>query len=144
MVTLPPSVRLFVATTPVDGRKGFDALSLYVQSHASARRAKRSSVCVFQPSPRCRQRPVLGPHRLCAVEKAAGAWMFSPPGEAAQRSATRRHRSGRAQSHPRGFRPSLRTAENALPLASSHRTNSDEKIVTNSGAIPLARSRAQW
>ncbi len=32
MVTLPPSVRLFVATTPVDGRKGFDALSLYVQS----------------------------------------------------------------------------------------------------------------
>ena len=32
MVTLPPSVRLFVATAPVDGRKGFDALSLYVQS----------------------------------------------------------------------------------------------------------------
>ena len=32
MVTLPPSVRLFVATTPVDGRKGFNALSLYVQS----------------------------------------------------------------------------------------------------------------
>jgi transposase len=31
MVTLPPSVRLYVATAPVDARKGFDGLSLYVQ-----------------------------------------------------------------------------------------------------------------
>ena len=32
MVTLPPAVRLYVATSPVDARKGFDALSLYVHS----------------------------------------------------------------------------------------------------------------
>lgn len=32
MLTLPPSVQLYVATRPVDARKGFDGLSLYVQS----------------------------------------------------------------------------------------------------------------
>lgn len=32
MVTLPPSVRLFVATAPVDARKGFNGLSLYVHN----------------------------------------------------------------------------------------------------------------
>jgi transposase len=32
MLTLPPSVQLYVATQPVDARKGFDGLSLYVQS----------------------------------------------------------------------------------------------------------------
>ncbi len=32
MVTLPPSVKLYVATAPVDARKGFDGLSLYVQT----------------------------------------------------------------------------------------------------------------
>lgn len=30
MVTLPPAVRLYVATSAVDARKGFDGLSLYV------------------------------------------------------------------------------------------------------------------
>jgi transposase len=32
MMTLPPSVQLYVATEPVDVRKGFSGLSLYVQS----------------------------------------------------------------------------------------------------------------
>jgi transposase len=32
MLTLPPSVRLYVATQPVDARKSFDGLSLYVES----------------------------------------------------------------------------------------------------------------
>ena len=32
MLTLPPSVQLYVATTPVDARKSFSGLSLYVQS----------------------------------------------------------------------------------------------------------------
>jgi transposase len=32
MLTLPPAVRLYVAPLPVDGRKGFDGLSLYVQA----------------------------------------------------------------------------------------------------------------
>ena len=32
MLTLPPSVQLYVATQPVDARKGFDGLSLYVQT----------------------------------------------------------------------------------------------------------------
>ena len=32
MLMLPPSVQLYVATQPVDARKGFDSLSLYVQS----------------------------------------------------------------------------------------------------------------
>lgn len=32
MLTLPPAVRLYVATQPVDVRKSFDGLSLYVQS----------------------------------------------------------------------------------------------------------------
>lgn len=32
MLTLPPSVRLYVAPQPVDARKGFDGLSLYVQA----------------------------------------------------------------------------------------------------------------
>ena len=29
---MPPSVRLYVAPSPVDARKGFDGLSLYVQA----------------------------------------------------------------------------------------------------------------
>lgn len=40
MLTLPPSVKLYVATQPVDARKSFNALSLYVQS-------------VLQMSPMC-------------------------------------------------------------------------------------------
>ncbi len=32
MLTLPPSVRLYVATQPVDVRRSFNGLSLYVQS----------------------------------------------------------------------------------------------------------------
>ena len=32
MLTLPPSVHLYVAPQPVDARKGFDGLSLYVQA----------------------------------------------------------------------------------------------------------------
>jgi transposase len=32
MLTLPPGVRLFVATAPVDGRKGIDGLSALVRS----------------------------------------------------------------------------------------------------------------
>ncbi len=32
MLMLPPSVQLYVATQPVDARKSFNALSLYVQS----------------------------------------------------------------------------------------------------------------
>jgi len=32
MLTLPPSVQLYVATEPVDARKSFNGLSLYVQS----------------------------------------------------------------------------------------------------------------
>jgi transposase len=32
MLTLPPSVRLYVAPQPVDARKGFNGLSLYVQA----------------------------------------------------------------------------------------------------------------
>ena len=32
MLTLPPSVQLYVATQPVDARKSFNGLSLYVQS----------------------------------------------------------------------------------------------------------------
>ena len=32
MLTLPPSVKLYVATQPVDVRKSFNGLSLYVQS----------------------------------------------------------------------------------------------------------------
>jgi transposase len=32
MLTLPPTVRVFVATAPVDLRKGFDGLSALVQS----------------------------------------------------------------------------------------------------------------
>lgn len=33
MLSLPPSVRLFVATQPVDGRKGADSLIAMVRSH---------------------------------------------------------------------------------------------------------------
>lgn len=32
MLTLPPSVHLYVAPQPVDVRKGFNGLSLYVQT----------------------------------------------------------------------------------------------------------------
>ena len=32
MLSLPPSVRVYVAPNPVDVRKGFDGLSLYVQA----------------------------------------------------------------------------------------------------------------
>jgi transposase len=32
VLTLPPAVRLYVATQPVSARKGFDGLSLYVQA----------------------------------------------------------------------------------------------------------------
>ena len=32
MLSLPPSVRIFVATQPVDGRKGFDSLAAIVRS----------------------------------------------------------------------------------------------------------------
>jgi transposase len=32
MLNLPPSVRIFVATQPVDGRKGFDSLAAIVRS----------------------------------------------------------------------------------------------------------------
>lgn len=32
MMTLPPSVQLYVATEPVDARRSFSGLSLYVQS----------------------------------------------------------------------------------------------------------------
>lgn len=32
MLMLPPSVQLYVATQPVDARKGIDSLSVYVQS----------------------------------------------------------------------------------------------------------------
>jgi transposase len=32
VLSLPPSVRLYVAPNPVDARKGFDGLSLYVQA----------------------------------------------------------------------------------------------------------------
>ena len=32
MLTLPPTVRVFVASAPVDLRKGFDGLSALVQS----------------------------------------------------------------------------------------------------------------
>jgi transposase len=32
MLSLPPSVRIFVATQPVDGRKGFDSLAGIVRS----------------------------------------------------------------------------------------------------------------
>lgn len=32
MLTLPPAVKLYVAPQPVDARKGFDGLSLYVQA----------------------------------------------------------------------------------------------------------------
>ena len=31
MLSLPPSVRLFVATQPVDGRKGVDSLMMVVR-----------------------------------------------------------------------------------------------------------------
>lgn len=33
MLTLPPSVKIFVAAEPVDARKSFDGLSALVQSH---------------------------------------------------------------------------------------------------------------
>lgn len=33
MLSLPPSVRLFVATQPVDGRKGADSLMVIVRDH---------------------------------------------------------------------------------------------------------------
>lgn len=33
MLTLPPSVKIFVATEPVDARKSYDGLSAMVQSH---------------------------------------------------------------------------------------------------------------
>ena len=33
MLSLPPSVRLFVATRPVDGRKGADSLMVMVRDH---------------------------------------------------------------------------------------------------------------
>ena len=32
MMTLPPSVQLYVATQPIDVRKSFSGLSLYVQT----------------------------------------------------------------------------------------------------------------
>ena len=32
MLSLPPSVRVFVATQPVDGRKGFDSLAAIIRS----------------------------------------------------------------------------------------------------------------
>ena len=32
MLRLPPSVRIFVATQPVDGRKGFDSLAALIRS----------------------------------------------------------------------------------------------------------------
>lgn len=32
MLSLPPSVRIFVATQPIDGRKGFDSLAAIVRS----------------------------------------------------------------------------------------------------------------
>lgn len=32
MLSLPPSVRIFVATQPVDGRKGFDSLAAIIRS----------------------------------------------------------------------------------------------------------------
>ena len=32
MLTLPPSVRIYVATTPVDARKSFDGLSAIIES----------------------------------------------------------------------------------------------------------------
>lgn len=32
MLSLPPSVRVFVATQPVDGRKGVDSLATLVRS----------------------------------------------------------------------------------------------------------------
>ena len=32
MLTLPPSVKIFVATEPVDGRKSFDGLSAIIDS----------------------------------------------------------------------------------------------------------------
>jgi transposase len=36
MLTLPPTVKVFVATTPVDMRKGFDSLSIIVRDVLSA------------------------------------------------------------------------------------------------------------
>lgn len=36
MLTLPPGVRVFVATTRVDGRKGIDGLAAFVRSHLAA------------------------------------------------------------------------------------------------------------
>ena len=36
MLSLPPSVRIFVATQPVDGRKGVDSLTAIVRSALSA------------------------------------------------------------------------------------------------------------
>ncbi len=35
MLSLPPSVRVYVAPIPVDARKGFDGLSLYVRACSS-------------------------------------------------------------------------------------------------------------
>ena len=36
MLSLPPSVRLFVATQPVDGRKGIDSLTVIVDGRLAA------------------------------------------------------------------------------------------------------------
>jgi hypothetical protein len=35
MLSLPPSVRIFVATQPIDGRKGVDSLAAMVRSGRS-------------------------------------------------------------------------------------------------------------
>ncbi len=50
MLSLPPSMRIFVARDPADMRKGFDGLSPLVCDVANGGSAVRPPVCLRQPS----------------------------------------------------------------------------------------------
>ncbi len=78
MLSLPPSVRLFVATQPVDGRKGADSLMVIVRDVFATRSAERPSVRLLLEAARPRAHRVLGSQRNRDVDEASRARSISP------------------------------------------------------------------
>ena len=113
MLTLPPAVRVFIATEPADMRRSFDTLDLL-----AARRAGHPPGPVLgpplrlpQPLGRPAEDPLLGPERLLPLVQAArGGRLPVADGEGRERGA------GHVGSvdDPRGHRPGEREAREAL------------------------------
>ena len=78
VLSLPPSVRLFVATQPIDGRKGADSLMALVREVFRHDPLVGPPLHLLLDAVRPRAHRILGPQRIRDVDQTPGAGSLSP------------------------------------------------------------------